>query len=101
MKTKETKMEVIKLSDNLFEPQVYVAEIHIDKTAPFIEYAVQIVGRDEGKSPTWIQVKTVALAKKAIKETVKAYADARFRNACAEMGRSIAADATTHNEHAK
>ena len=90
MKTKETKMEVIKLSDNLFEPQVYVAEIHVDKTAPFVEFAVQIVGRDEGKSPTWIQVKSVKLAKKAIKEMVKEYADTRLRNACAGLMRETA-----------
>ncbi len=78
-------MEVIKLSDNFFNPQVYVAEIHVDKTAPFVEFAVQMVGRDEGKTPTWIQVKSVKLARKAIKEMVREYADARLRNACAGL----------------
>ena len=86
-KTKKPLTKAIKLSDNLFDPKLYVAEIRIHSVPKRIEFAVQMVGRDEGKPPTWIEIKSVALARRQIKEMVSAYANGRLKAACVEFAR--------------
>ncbi|MFH1558276.1 MAG: hypothetical protein ABII76_26020, partial [Pseudomonadota bacterium] len=64
------KVNVIRQSDNLLLPQKYVAEIreHPDGR---VEYAIQFVGRDEGKEPTWLKTASVRSARKAIKKAIR------------------------------
>ena len=72
---KRGSIEVTRCSDNLLAPTTWVGEIrkHPGKAPRRVEYAVQFVGQDEGKAAEWHEAKTVATARKAIKDAVKAY----------------------------
>jgi hypothetical protein len=66
----KTGCNVTRLSDNLMAPKAWVAEIH-EYAEGTVRYAVQFVGQDEGKAPTWRQAATVRAARKAIKTACK------------------------------
>ena len=65
------KAKITRLSDNLLTPQVYVAEI-IPGDDGLTYWAVQYVGRDEGKLCTWHEAASVREARAAVKAAVKA-----------------------------
>jgi hypothetical protein len=69
---KRGSIEVTRSSDNLRDPKVWVAEIQ-KHPGGRVEYAIQFVGRDEGKMAAWIETATVRTARKAIKAAVKSY----------------------------
>jgi hypothetical protein len=66
MKKTLPSVGITRLSDNLIEPKVWVAEIR-NHPGGKVEYAVQFVGQDEDKPACWIQTATVRTARKAIK----------------------------------
>jgi len=63
-------IDVIRMSDNLLAPKAWVAEIrkHPDGR---VEWALQFVGKDEGRKATWRWTKDVRAARKAIKSAIK------------------------------
>jgi len=65
------RTEITRLSDDLLNPKVYVAEI---RRPPFglAEYRIAFVGKDEGRPAPWRKTATVRTARKAIKSAVKA-----------------------------
>ena len=63
-------VKVIRLSDNLLDPKEWVAEIRT--TNGKTEWAVQFVGRDEGRDAVWRHSPSVASARKAVAAAVKA-----------------------------
>ena len=71
------RVTITRLSDNLLTPQVYVAEIRKWRDE-FVEYAVQFVGRDEGKLCTWHEAASVREARAAVQAAVKASKGARL-----------------------
>ena len=69
--SKKPKVAITRLSDNLTAPQVYVAEI-IPGDDGLTYWAVQYVGRDEGKMCVWHEAASVREARVAVRAAVKA-----------------------------